>query len=96
MLTIKFTVRIKPEHKPRVLKKGMAAGVLLEQEVVYKTKTKEDLNNDPLFAKYVLEYQEQLLNEYLEVHPEIVENETNTTPTKCTASSSRRKGVARR
>lgn len=60
--TFKFTLRVKDCKKE--FAEGMGEGVLMTQEVVYKTAPKEDR---PMFVKALLDQADAILNEYVEV-----------------------------
>ncbi len=60
--TFKFTMRVKDTQTE--FAEGMGAGVLLTQEVVYKTAPDEDT---PMFIKALLDQADVILNENIEV-----------------------------
>jgi hypothetical protein len=60
--TFKFTLRVKGAKKE--FAEGMGPGVLLTQEVVYRTAPEED---SPMFVKALLETADTILNDTIEV-----------------------------
>lgn len=60
--TFQFTLRVKDCKQE--FAEGMGPGVLLTQEVVYKTAPKEDR---PMFVKALLDQAEDILNANVEV-----------------------------
>lgn len=60
--TFEFTLRIKGCKKE--FAEGMGPGVLLTQEVTYKTAPKEDR---PMFVKALMDQADEILNDTVEV-----------------------------
>lgn len=60
--TFKFTLRVKDCKKE--FAEGMGPGVLLTQEVVYKTAPKK---SSPMFIKALLDQADAILNDHIEV-----------------------------
>ena len=60
--SFKFTLRVKGCEKE--FAEGMGPGVLLTQEVVYKTAPKTDR---PMFVRALLDQADEILNENIEV-----------------------------
>lgn len=60
--TFKFTLRVKDAKKE--FAEGMGPGVLLTQEVTYKTAPKDDR---PMFVKALLDQADEILNHNVEV-----------------------------
>jgi hypothetical protein len=60
--TFKFTLRVKGCKKE--FAEGMGPGVLMTQEVTYKTAPKEDR---PMFVKALMDQADDILNECVEV-----------------------------
>jgi len=67
--TFKFTLRVKEAKQE--FAEGMGPGVLLTQEIVYKTAPKED---GPMFVKALLDQADTILNDTVEVTFEEVED----------------------
>jgi len=71
--TFKFTLRVKGAEKE--FAEGMGPGVLLTQEVVYRTAPKED---SPMFVRALLDQADAILNDTVEVTFEEVEDDSTT------------------
>lgn len=66
-MEVRYTIKIRDKHNPPEFKEGEGKGVLVTQDVAYKTiKTETDIN-DPSFQRHVFEYSQDLLNEWFEV-----------------------------
>lgn len=72
-MTIKFTVRIKPQHNPPDL--GGGEGIIATQEVEYKGIDAEAFKTDPQpFAIVsILDHADELLKEWVEASWEVVD-----------------------
>lgn len=71
-MLITFTIKVRDKYNPKEFRKGMGKGVLLVQPIEFKTvNIVEDLNNNPMFQRFLWEKSEELLKEYIEVTMEI-------------------------
>lgn len=72
-MEIRYTVKIKDEHNPPEFKKGYGKGVLVTQDVEYKTiQTEEDLKSIQ-FQRHVFEFSKDLLEKWFDVKIEIID-----------------------
>ena len=69
MITIKFTVRIKPEHNPPKFNEELGEGVLNEVTFDFKNMTEDEFNS-PQGQNAMLEIMKGLISDWIEVIPE--------------------------
>ncbi len=72
MVTVKFHMRIKPEHNPPVFDEKLGKGVIATVEVEYPGVSLEDFKNSVPHQKEVYDQAEKLLKNYFEVIKEVV------------------------
>lgn len=72
MAAIKYTVRIKPEYKPKAFDEKLGPGVILEMIINYPEIDLNEKMSDASFQNHVIEQAAEILRTYIEVNIEDV------------------------